>query len=153
MRILVTRSRITGTVPFFEYRVFIPFPEISAERHALIHYRTDFGQGQGDMARIPEVIAPMAFLELAPGLRKLEAGRRIDAVAQHVTAVIVQAVYPEMTAEPVPILQLVGEDPPPAVTTVELMYLAGAYERLLELGRVTPDDLDLRIADPARVDA
>ena len=74
MRIIVARRRIRGTLPHFEYRVLIPFDQISIERQNLIHTRSDYGIKSGPWARTSEVIAPMAHLRMPPGLVRYEVG-------------------------------------------------------------------------------
>lgn len=104
MNIIAMRKRIGGTLPLYEYRVFVPFSALSAERQARIHYRCDFARWGEPLARIAEVIAPMTYLRLAPGLAKHDAGRAIAATAKEVEAVLVRALFPEMTAKLVPLL-------------------------------------------------
>ena len=67
MQILATRKRVSGTLPHYEYRLFVPFDQLSEERQRLIHYRTDFGTRQGLHARLADVIAPIEYLRMPPG--------------------------------------------------------------------------------------
>ncbi len=104
MQIIATRRRVGGTLPLYEYRAFVPFSALAAERQERIHYRCDFARWGEPLARIAEVIAPLDFLRLAPGLDKHDAGRAIAATARAVEATLVRALFPEMTAERVPLL-------------------------------------------------
>ncbi|MET0374655.1 MAG: hypothetical protein ABW128_10410 [Rhizorhabdus sp.] len=110
MEILATRKRITGTLPHYEYRLFVPFDQLSDERQRLIHYRTDFGTRQGLHARLADVIAPIEHLRMPPGLRRHDLGRGIATIAKRVETLLIAAIYPEMTAVLVPILFLASEE-------------------------------------------
>ena len=104
MQIIATRKRIGGTQPLYEYRIFVPFSALSAARQDRINYRCDFAQRGEPLARIAEVIAPIDYLRLAPGSAKHAAGLALIVTAKTVEAVLVRALFPEMTAERVPLL-------------------------------------------------
>lgn len=136
MEILSTRKRIAGTLPYYEYRLFVPFDQLSVERQGLIHYWTDFGRVGGPFARLSEVIAPIAYLRMEPGLTKFDIGREIAGVAKRVEATIIAALYPEMTAEAVPPLFLADQELDDALIFTRVDDLIGRYEWL---ARVTGD--------------
>ena len=89
MQILLTRKRLAGTRPLYEYRLFVPFEMLSAERQARIHYRTDFAKRGGPLARLTEVIAPMDYLRAEPSLTKYDVGRDICTVAKRIEAILI----------------------------------------------------------------
>lgn len=109
MQILATRKRLTGTLPHYEYRLFVPFDQLSSERQARIHHRTDFAKRGRPNACLTEVIAPMEYLTMEPGLRRHDVGRTIAGVAKRIEALLVGALFPEMIAAIVPLLFL-GEE-------------------------------------------
>ena len=134
MNIITTRKRISGTLPLYEYRVFVPFSALSAERQQRIHYRCDFARWGEPLARIAEVIAPMAYLRLAPGLAKHEAGSAIAGTAKLVEAVLVRSLFPEMTAYRVPLL-FEGDDGRPDVRLIATIDdLSGRQPELAAAG-------------------
>lgn len=114
MRILLTRIRIGAEAPSFSYRVYVPFTEISLERQALISMHSDYGHGAVLLARLPDVIAPMAHLETAPGLDKHSFAKAIDGVADRLAAVLLGSAFPEMTERVLPFRLDVASAPPNA---------------------------------------
>ena len=144
MEILATRTRITGTLPLFEYRLFVPLDGLSPERQRLIHYRTNFGRIGGPFARMPEIIAPMEYLELEPGLRRHEVGQKIARAAKRIETVLIAALYPEMTARPVPLLFQAAEEHNDAMIFTRADDLVGRYEWLASIaGHVEAAELGL----------
>lgn len=104
MQILATRKRIAGTLPHYEYRLLVPFDQIDPRRSRLIANRSDYGVPGGPHARLPDILAPLDWLRMSPGLTRYEVGRDIDRVARHLEAVFIASLYPEMTANPVPLI-------------------------------------------------
>lgn len=146
MRILFARTRIGIDVPTYAYRLFVPFSEISLERQALITMHSDYGQGAGPLARLPDVIAPMAHLEAAPGLGKHELAKRIDAVADRIGAILLGAAFPEMRELTIPFRLEVPAAPPNARLSGEAHNLSGRYDMLSRgLAALTPTILGLRM--------
>ena len=124
MEMLAIRTRMVDPRPLYAYRVYVPFHQISPERQALIHYRTNFGHFRsGDhFARLADVIAPMAHLQRPPGFDRYVEGRDLHRVADRLEAIIIGHVFPEMTAKvsqfprlvPLRHQSTVSIDPPPA---------------------------------------
>lgn len=128
MRILLARTKIGTEPPSYAYRAYVPFTEISLERQALISMHSDYGMGAGLLARLPDVIAPMAHLESAPGLDKYNLGKLIDSVADRVGALLLAEVFPEMTERTVPFRLTVPSAPPNAKLFATMNNLSGRYE-------------------------
>ncbi len=144
MQILVTRKRISGVRPLFEYRVLVPFDQISLERQHLIHYRSNFGFRGALYARLSEIIAPMAFLRMAPSLAKHEHGLDILAVARRLEATIIRALYPEMTADRVPIIFTAEADHDDRQVHTDVDDLIGSYRHYASgHSALTSDDVGL----------
>lgn len=145
MRILLTRTRIGVEAPSYSYRVHIPFTDISLERQALISMHSDYGLGAGLLARLPDVIAPMAHLEAAPGLDKHHFGKCVDAVADRVAAILLGAVFPEMAERTLPFRLDVPSAPPNARAFGEIENISGRYETLArDLDGLTASSLGFR---------
>ena len=151
MQITLTRRRIRGTLPHFEYRVLIPFEAISVERQNLIHIRSDYGVKPGPWARTREVIAPMAHLRMAPGLARYDAAKAIELLAKRIDTILVRHFFPEMTAAVLPIVFAAATDPDDAFIYTDVVELAGASERLESCGPALGIvDLTLGLSDQAR---
>ncbi|MDE8650568.1 hypothetical protein [Novosphingobium album (ex Liu et al. 2023)] len=146
MRILLTRVRIGQVLPSYAYRAFVPFTEISLERQALIAMHSDFGYGFGLLARLFDVIAPMAHLEAPPGLEKHRFGIELDLVASRVGAILLHAAFPEMAERTVPFRQLVPIAPPNAAHLGEAVDLTGRHDWLSgQIETLTAEALGFRI--------
>lgn len=144
METLATRVRVTGASPRYQYRLYAPFPALSPERQSLIHYHSDFGHGRGLLARMTEVIAPMSWLVMPPGLEKAAQGRAIHELAAAIEATVLSAIFPEMTASPVPLLFAHPEELPDAHITAVVADIMGRFVRL------TADAAALDHLDPRR---
>jgi len=144
METLATRVRVTCACPHYQYRLFAPFAALSPERQSLIHYHSDFGHRRGLLARMTEVIAPMSWLEMSPGLEKAVQGRAIHDLAAAIEARVLSAVFPEMTASPVPLLFARLEDLPDERITAVVADIMGRFVRL------TADAAALDRLDPRR---
>jgi len=125
MRILLSRTRIGTDQPSYAYRLFVPFTEISLERQALISMRSDYGYSIGLLARLPEVIAPMAYLEAPPGLDKYHEGEALDLLASRVAAILLRAAFPEMFENTVPFRLMVPIALPNTRLFADVMTLSG----------------------------
>ncbi|MCH4894303.1 hypothetical protein GO308_14375 [Sphingomonas sp. SFZ2018-12] len=106
MQIVCTRTRSAGAEPLYQYLLLVPFDQLSYERQDRIHYRTDFGGKRhgGPHARLPEVIAPIDYLRLPPGLEKHRLGGEIYRVGRRIEALLVAGLYPEMSDPILPTL-------------------------------------------------
>lgn len=151
MQILATRRRIAGTLPHFEYRIFVPFDQISVERQNLIPNRSDYGFKGGPWARMREVIAPMDYLRMAPGLSRHDCGRPIEALSKRIEAILLGALYPEMTAVVVPIVLAVPSNPDDSLIFTDISDISGRFLALNQLGeRLTSEGLGLRAMHHSR---
>ena len=151
MQVTLTRRRIRGTLPHFEYRVLIPFDAISVERQNLIHIRSDYGVKPGPWARTRDVIAPMAHLRMAPGLTRYDRARSIDQLAKRIDTLLVRHFFPEMTAAVLPIVFLAETDPDDGFIYTDIVELTGRFEQFASRGpALSMADLDLNRPDQAR---
>jgi len=130
MRILLSRTRVGVQQPSYSYRVHVPFSEISPERQSLLSMHSDFGLGVGRLARLGDVIAPMAYLAAPPGLDKHRDGRALDLLAGRVGALLLRAAFPEMLETTIPFRLQVALTPPNAQLFADIFDLAGRQDWL-----------------------
>ncbi|WP_298673141.1 hypothetical protein [uncultured Sphingomonas sp.] len=129
MEIVVTRSRIAGTLPFYEYRALVPVEDVAIERRArTCVVRAPKVAGSVPCLRIAAVIAPDRFF--SPN----DAGRcrlaaHIGTVAKRIETLIVRNVFPEMTADTLRPVIPVEHDPGDACVWTDIDDLAGSYDR------------------------
>lgn len=151
MDIIVTRSRIAGTLPHYVYRALVPADTVSAERRALAG--TVAGPkcvGRVPCVRIAPLLAPARYFEtehaelggLAP---------RIGLLARRIETLIIRANFPEMTAGSPPIVFQLDNDPGDAFTWIAISDLTDAFDRLEpDLEILTAFDLGIREANGRR---
>ncbi|WP_292940878.1 hypothetical protein [Novosphingobium sp. 32-60-15] len=148
MDIVSSRTRIGLDQPTYAYRLYVPMSELSPERQRLISYRSNFGIGDRDayLARVDAVIAPMTHLETPAGLERHAQAKAIEDVASRLSAIILRALFPEMTAETLPFRFLVPSAPPNAIMRASIQDLTARYEKLRTLlATFTPELIGARI--------
>lgn len=134
MHILASRKRIAGTLPLAEYRILVPYEELTPTRSALISMRSNYGIQGGPYARLPEVIAPLDWLRMEPGLAKYDTGRDIDRIAKQIEAVLLHVVFPEMTANPVPPIYRASREIGTTVVAATINDISDGYRFLHRKG-------------------
>lgn len=151
MDIIVTRSRIAGTLPHYVYRALVPADTVSAERRALAG--TVSGPkcvGRVPCVRIAPLLAPVRYFEMQHAERDGLAPR-IGLLGRRIETLIIRANFPEMTAGSLPIVFQLDDDPGDAFTWIAINDLAGAFDRLEpDLDILTAFDLGLRDANGRR---
>lgn len=130
MDIIVTRSRIPGTLPFYEYRALVLADTLNDERisqvSTIVAPRV---AGKATCVRIAQVIAPERYFAL-PNCRRIDIAARVGLLAKLVETLLVQAVFPEMTADILPVVFQLGNDPGDACTWTSIDDLTAAFDRL-----------------------
>jgi hypothetical protein len=148
MDIVASRMRIGLEQPTYAYRLYVPMSELSPERQRLTSYRSNFGISARDayLARVNDVIAPMTHLEMPAGLERCAQAKAIEDVASRLSTMILRALFPEMTAETLPLPFLVPSAPPNAILRASIQDLTARYETLrTPLATFTPELIDARI--------
>ena len=151
MEIIVTRSRIAGTLPHYVYRALIPADRVSSERRKL----TGTVAGPKIVDRIPCVrigplLAPERYYEMAHQERSGLASR-IGALARRIETLVIRTGFPEMTASSPPIVFQVDIDPGDACIWTDIDDLTAAFDRLVSRSdRLSVADLGLRHEDGRR---
>lgn len=132
MQIVCTRTRSAGSEPLYQYMLLVPFDQLSYERQDRIHYRTDFGGKRHGCphARLPEVIAPIDYLRLPPGLEKQRQGGEIYRIGRRIEALLVAGLYPEMVYPILPPLFRALEELDDAQIFTRTDDLTGRYAEL-----------------------
>ena len=148
MEIIVTRSRIAGTLPHYAYRALVPADKVTAERRAL----TGTVAGPKHVGRLPcvriaQLLAPLRYFTMAHAERTALASR-IAALGRRIETLIIQASFPEMTAAFTPIVFQLDSDPGDAFTWIDIDDLRSAFDSLEpKYGNLTAFDLGLRPDD------
>ncbi|MGI9376024.1 MAG: hypothetical protein ACR2PC_08025 [Tsuneonella suprasediminis] len=130
MEIIVTRSRIAGTLPHYVYRALVPADKVSSDRRA----RAGTVAGPTVAGRIPCVrigplLAPDRYFEMAHHERTALASC-IGTLARRIETVVIRASFPEMTAASLPIVFELDTDPGDACIWTDIDDLTAAFDRL-----------------------
>lgn len=151
MQILATRKRVAGRPPLYEYRILVPLDQLLRNRAALTPARSDYGFEGGPYAHLPDVIAPIDWLRMKPGLERYEIGCDVARIAQHIEAVLLAAIYPEMTANPVPALFPAPDRLGDSIVVTSMNEIADGYRFLRNraLATITAEGFGLRLPEPA----
>ncbi len=151
MEIIVTRSRIAGTLPQYVYRALIPADKVSSERRKLAG--TVAGPtivGRIPCVRIGPLLAPERYFQMAHRERSALAPR-IGALARRIEALVIRTSFPEMTAASTPIVFQIDIDPGDACIWTDIDDLTAAFDRLEPRSDLlTVADLGLRQDDGRR---
>jgi hypothetical protein len=151
MEIILTRSRIAGTLPHYVYRALVPADRVSSERRKL----TGTVAGPTIVGRIPCVrigplLAPERFYEMAHHERSGLAPR-IGALARRIETLVIRTSFPEMTAASTPIVFQLDTDLGDACIWSDIDDLTAAFDRLQPRSDLlTGADLGLRHRDGRR---
>lgn len=144
MDIVVTRSRIQGTLPFYEFRALIVAENLDAGRlDMVITIPAPRVAGRTPCVRIAEIIAPDRYFAL-PNCRRIDIAARVGLLAKYIETLLVQAVFPEMTRNLLPVVCQLDDDPGDACTWLSINDLTGSFDRLEpEWEQLTAYDLGL----------
>ncbi len=130
MEIIVTRSRIAGTLPLYEYRALVSADAVDeARRGQACLVKAPRVAGSVRCLRTGPVIAPDRYFELAPAAREI-LGSRIAALARHIDTLIVQLIFPEISGEKLRPVITLDHDPGDVCVRTDIDDLTGAYDRL-----------------------
>lgn len=152
MDIVITRSRIAGTLPFYEYRALVPVETLDPDRcHLVRPIPLPRPAGSGRCVHIAQVIAPDIWFRLDMRARA-DLGRRITAVARRAEVMLVRACFPEVTSDLVQVVYRNAADLGDACWWITVDDLTGAFERLETLLPAL-SAADLGLDDPAQLAA
>jgi len=145
MEIVLTRSRIAGTLPHYEYRVLVSADAVDeARRRRSCIVKAPKVAGHAQCLRTAPVIAPNRYFELNAAEREI-LGSRIGALARRIDTLIARIIFPEMTAEYIRPVITLDHDPGDACIWTDIDDLTGAFDRLEPAhDTLTAFDLGLR---------
>lgn len=129
MDVIVSRSRIAQTTPTYQYRALVPLAEVEASRQPrCVIIQSRVGGRRIPSTRIADVIAPPAWYdrELATPCG-LAAG--LNLVARRIEALIVRAVFTEMTARLIPPMLILDFAPDDATYRLAIADINAAFDR------------------------
>lgn len=135
MKILVARTRASGSGKLLQYQVLIPFEELSAERQNRVYTRSDYGFPGHLYAHTADVIAPMSHLNSDHGFDRYYAARPIHELAKRIDGALTRYAYPEMTDEIIPILFRAEAEHDSASVWIEVNDLTAAFATMTETGQ------------------
>lgn len=135
MDIIVTRSRIAGTLPFYEYRALVPADAADAGRRRTVNaVQAPRVAGRIACIRIAQIIAPDRYFLPGNGASP-ETTAAIGRLAKQVETLVVKTVFPEMTADLVPVVFPNQNDSGDSCVWTSVDDLIGAFDRLAHLTR------------------
>jgi len=145
MEIIVTRSRIAGTLPHYEYRALVSADAVNETRRGrACLLKAPKAASYVRCLRTGVVIAPDRYFALDAVARQI-LGSRIAALARQIDTLIVRFLFPEMIAQQLRPVITLNDDPGDACIRAEIEDLTAAYDRLASRHNgLTASDLGLR---------
>jgi hypothetical protein len=146
MEIIISRTRMSGRHPAYEYRALALAEGLTVERSAFAPtIRGPKPIGHIPCVRIAQLIAPTRYFTIAHHRDRAELGKRIFLLARRIETLIVRSIFPEMTADWLPIMFRIDHDPGDAAIWTAIDNLDDAFDRLEpDLDILTAFDLGLR---------
>lgn len=144
MDIIITRRRLGDIPSRYEYRPLVPFGQMTRECQRYLHpVQAPAIAGGQSCARLAQIIAPISwYAEDIAG--RFDLAARIGLVASRAGALLVGAIFPEMTAHRLQIDFSVDHKLQDAAVHARITDLTGAFERLeASLATLTAHDLGL----------
>ena len=144
MDVIVSRSRIPGTVSTYHYRALVPLAEVALQRRPrCVVIQARLANGRVPSTRIADVVAPAAWYERELAT-PLGLAARLNLVARRIEALIIRTVFPEMTARLTPLMLALEFDPGEASYRVAVADLNAAFDRIApEIATLMAADLGL----------
>ncbi|PZU06039.1 hypothetical protein [Sphingomonas sp.] len=129
MDVIVSRSRIAGTIPFYHYRGLVPLSEVALERRQrCVILRAMLGTVRVPATRFADVIAPDTWFERNLAIPCGLAGR-LTLVAKRIEALVIRSVFPEMTSYLPPLSFALDHDPGEASYRIAIADLNACFDR------------------------
>jgi len=151
MEIIVSRTRIAGALPHYIYRALVPAEAVAAERRRLSG--TVAGPriaGRLPCVRIAPLLAPERYFEMGHVERSALAPR-IGRLARRIETLIIRTIFPEMTADSVPIVFELDHDPGDSCAWTNIDDLTAGFDRIEpRIDILTAFELGLRQGDGRR---
>lgn len=151
MEIIVLRTRIAGALPHYIYRALVSAEAVATERRRVSGIVTGPQiAGRLHCVRIAPLLAPERYFEMGHVERSTLAPR-IGRVARRIETLIIRTLFPEMTADSVPIVFELEHDPGDSCAWANIDDLTASFDHIeprIEI--LTAFDLGLRQGDGSR---
>lgn len=128
MDVIVSRTRLAGPQPIYQYRALVPLDDVAAARRArCVVIGAQIGEERIASTRLSDVIAPDAWFERHLAIACGDAAR-LACVAKRIEALIIRAIYPEMTSQLPPLTFELDHEAADATYRVMVLDLNGSFD-------------------------
>lgn len=111
MDMIICRTRISGQAPLYSYRVLVPLDQLAPHRrHRVVILHVPTPAGRLPCTRLADLLAPGRWFERYLAMH-CGLAARLNLVSRRVEAIILQAIFPEMTTRLVPPMLLLDHEP------------------------------------------
>lgn len=144
MYVIVSRSRLAGSSPTYQYRALVPLEEVATSRRArCVVIQALLGKERIAATRLSDVIAPESWFDRHLAVPCGDAAR-LGLVAKRIEALIIRTIYPEMTAQLPPLLFELDHEFAEASYRVQTLDLNASFGRFaLVIDSLMASDLGL----------
>lgn len=130
MDMITCRARISGQAPLYSYRVLVPLDQLTPHRrHHVVILQAVTPAGRQPCTRLADVLAPNRWFERYLAMH-CGLAARLNLVSRRVEAIILHAIFPEMTARLVPPMLQLDHDPGEASHRISGIDLNAAFDSL-----------------------
>ena len=130
MEMITCRARIGGQAPLYSYRVLVPLDQLTPlRRHRVVILHAVTPAGRQPCTRLADVLAPNRWFEPYLAIH-CGLAARLNLVSRRVEAIILHAIFPEMTARLVPPMLQLDHDPGEASHRISGIDLNAAFDSL-----------------------
>lgn len=151
MDMIICRTRISGQAPLYSYRVLVPLDQLAAHRrHRVVILHVPTPAGRLPCTRLADVLAPRRWFERYLAMH-CGLAARLNLVSRRVEAIILQAIFPEMTTRLVPPMLLLDHEPGEVRHRISGIDLNAAFDSLApRIETLIATDLGLCLNDHRR---
>lgn len=128
MDVIVSRTRLAGPQSLYQYRALVPLEDVAVARRArCVVIQAPIGGRRIASTRLCDVIAPDAWFERHLAI-SCSAAARLALVAKRIEALIIRAIYPEMTSHLPPLTFQLDHEAADATYRVKVIDLNGSFD-------------------------
>lgn len=130
MDVIVSRTRLAGPLPIYQYRALVPLDDVAPARRArCVIIQAPLAGRRIASTRLADVIAPDAWFERHLAISFGDAAR-LGFVAKRIEALFIHAIYPEMTSQLPPLAFQLDDEVLEASHRVTVIDLNARFDRL-----------------------